>query len=272
MPMRRSVILRTTVGLFVVTSASLAAIALARTHGDQVGREAASAASVTPSSHTPSPMSAEPGPPPPPFPAAAHSSQPTGFFADTKATRPLPCGGGNNHGEIAATPGEGWPATLKALYAQSDLVVVATAAQQIGFWEKRPESTSSGPPVFREYRARTTTNLHVTRVIKGTAVPWVQITDEGALSSEISTCPNLTYQVSNEPLPALGQQYILFLQHTVPGTTTAEGATLFDKYASWDRFPILSDSMVHSERDVHPAAVALSLQPESLEAFIASLN
>ena len=245
------------------------AIALAViSHGQAPNRyqEAASAASPA---ATPA-MTTAPQPPrslpsgAPSFPPAASAPQPVSFVASLQHPGDkLPCNvPGEYGGQIWATPGDGWPTTLKELYQQSSLVAVVTAVDQRTYWQ-RVAGQPSDPPARMAFRAKTTTDFRIDRLVKGSTDGWTQITEEGAPPASLPTCANLGYEIVNSPVARGGQQYVLFLQQGTDG--------LYEIFGGYDRFPVL-DGTVHALSDVFPQADAIKITPQPLDQFLGSLS
>jgi hypothetical protein len=152
--------------------------------------------------------------------------------------------------------------TIAQLAADTDQIVVATAVRQVAYWQNMRWGD------HEVWQPLTTTEFHVTDVVKGTPGAWVQDTEPGASSDAIPTCKDFARTIPNENVAKLNQQYVLFLKFNAE-----EG-----RYKLWagpmDIFPVIS-GRVYTAATVNPGVstqVVWNFHPEPLERFLAALR
>jgi hypothetical protein len=223
-------------------------------HGSQASSQAVSAPAKTPSG-TAVVATAPPMPEgvlDPPVVTAVHGGGVT-----------MPCT--VRHGPVTADPGQGWPSTLRALYQESAVVVVARATDSRGYW-RMDDGRLPAPNIgHMDWASLTATNFSVERVVKGTAGRWLQVIDAGADAASIPTCPLRAEEFEGWPAPrAGGQEYVVFLQWD------ALRGRLREQFGPLDRWPIINGT-VHPDRDLQPDAWSMAgVAPAPLEAFLAN--
>jgi hypothetical protein len=152
---------------------------------------------------------------------------------------------------------------LPTLYGRTDEIVIADAVRQAAYWQHRIVGGSI------EWTPATLTQYHVVKVLEGTPGPWIDISDGGASSDAIPTCKNLAYTILTDPLPSVGQRYVLFIRFNpeLGGQTTADAS---------QRFPIV-DGTVYTEARPHPEAARTVVQHytpmplDDFERYVSSL-
>jgi len=160
-------------------------------------------------------------------------------------------------GWIAVDAAPSDPTTPADLFARSNVVVIATAAESHGYWQRDDGHLPTQNLRGMDWAPLTATNFSVERVLKGSAGPWLQLVDMGADPHNIGSCPRLAIVGAGWPLPVVGQRYVLFLQPDL-----GRGVTR-DIYGPIDFFPVTNGN-VHSSMS--------GVQDMSLDAFIVSLN
>ena len=152
---------------------------------------------------------------------------------------------------------QGLPATPQELFQRSTVVVVVTATESHGYWQKDDGHLPAQNLTGLDYAPLTATNFSVERVLKGSAGPWLQLVDQGADPKNMAVCPKRAVVANGWPLPVVGQRYVLFLQ------LDAGRGINRDVLGPRDFFPV-TNGTVHSPVSGVPDM--------SLDWFVARLN
>jgi len=134
---------------------------------------------------------------------------------------------------------QGLPTTPRALATVSSVIVVATAVEARGYWQKDDGHLPAQNVGGMDLALLTATNFAIEREVKGHVGPWFQLIDAGADPATVTSCPALATAYRGLLLPKVGQRYVLFLQVDTSRQITR------DMLNPLDFFPI-TNNMVHS--------------------------
>jgi len=221
-------------GSLCAAAVAFAAAVLIAHHGG-AGTQA-TAASVSKTSATTSAAAAAP----PTFPPGV--TNPPHLTALSGGGKTVTC---DQHvGTFYSEPGlmQGLPKTPRELFGESTVVVVATATESHGYWQKDDGHLPTQNLTGLDWALLTATNFSVERTLKGTAAAWRQVIDEGADPRTIASCPNLATVARGWPLPTVGQRYVIFLQ------LDRSRGVIRDTLGPLDYFPV-TRGVVHSPID-----------------------
>ncbi len=200
----------------------------------------------------PTPLTA----PPPPWPGGVTNPPPLTHQSDPGSGWTVTCDQQVGPWHVDTNPGA--PTTPTELFHVSTVVVIATAVEEHGYWQRDDGRLPAENLEGLDYAPVTAVNFAVEKVIKGSAGPWLQLVEAGANPNNIAVCAKRA--TMGGKLPVAGQRYVLFLQR--------DDHRLLDRdvYGPLDRFPVVQNGIVVSDVQMR------GYQPVPLDQFVTELQ